>query len=92
MSIYPNTQSAGQADGVSRLDTVGEVHFSVRRNGHTLFLDGLVVRKLGDDILGGIPFMHDNDIGVRPFKSHIIIGGTDVIPYDSKGVCDSMIR
>ena len=36
--------------------------------------------------------MHDNDIGVRPFKSHIIIGGTDVIHYDSKGVCDPMIR
>ena len=57
MTNYPNAQSAGQADGVSRLDTVGVVHFSVRRNGHTLFFDGLVVRKLGDDILGGILFM-----------------------------------
>ncbi len=92
ITIYPNTQSAGQADGVSKLETVGEVHFTVQRDGETIFFDGLVVKVLGDDILGGIPFMSENDIGVRPFKSQIIIGGSTVIKYNSKGVCDPMVR
>ena len=92
ITVYPNTQTAGQADGVSKLDTVGEVHFSVELDGTPLFFDGLVVKNLGDDILGGIPFMSENDIGVRPSKSQIIIGGSDVIHYDSKGVCDPMVR
>ena len=76
IAIYPSKQSAGQADGVSKLDTVGEVHFTFQRDDDTLFFDGLVVKHLGDDILGGIPFMHENDIGVRPSKSQIIIGGS----------------
>ena len=92
ITIYPSTQKAGQADGISKLDTVGEAHFMVQRDNDTLCFDGLVVKTLGDDILGGIPFMHDNDIGVRPFKSHIILGGSKIIKYDTRGVCEPMVR
>ena len=92
LKIYPATQSAGQADGISKLNTVGEVHFSVMRNGRKLHFDGLVVKTLSDDILGGMPFLFKNDIGIRPFKSQIIIGGEDIVPYDGKGVCTPMIR
>ena len=92
LKIYPARQSAGQADGVSMLNTVGEVHFSFMRDGRKLSFDGLVVKSLSDDILGGMPFLFQNDIGIRPFKSQIIIAGTEIIPYDSKGVCAPMIR
>ena len=92
LKIHPATQSAGQADGISKLNTVGEVHFTVMRNGRKLHFDGLVVRTLSDDILGGMPFLFENDIGIRPFKSHIIIGGSEIIQYDSKGVCTPMVR
>ena len=92
LKIYPASQSAGQADGVSKLNTVGEVHFSVIRDGRKLVFSGLVVKDLSDDILGGIPFLYKNDIGIRPAKSQIIIGGTEIIPYDAKGVCAPMIR
>ena len=39
-----------------------------------------------------MPFLFKTDIGIRPFKSQIIIGGSEVIPYDSKGVCEPMVR
>ncbi len=87
-----DSRTSGQADGVSKLNTVGEVHFTIQRDGEPMFFDGLVVTNLGDDILGGIPFMSDNDIAVRPFKSQIIIGGSKIVNYDAKGVCEPMIR
>ena len=46
IKIHPNSQSAGQADGVSHVDTVGEVQFSVTRNGRSFKFDGLVVTRL----------------------------------------------
>ena len=92
LKIHPATQCAGQADGVSKLDTVGEVHFSIQRDGKNFKFDGLVVKTLSDDILGGMPFLHKNDIGIRPSKSQIIIRGTEIIKYNSKGVCTPMTR
>ena len=37
-------------------------------------------------ILAGMPFMIEYDIAVRPAKSQIIIGGTDIVEYDTKAV------
>ena len=91
LKIYPASQSAGQADGVSKLNTVGEIHFSVTRDGRKFYFDGSVVKSLSDDILGGVPLLCKNDIGIRPFKSQIIIGGSEIVPYDAKGVCAPMI-
>ena len=92
IKIHPNSQSAGQADGESHLDTVGEVHFSVTRNGRSFKFDGLVVTKLNDNVLAGMPFLVKNDIGIRPFKSLIIIGGTEKVKFDTHGICEPMVR
>ncbi len=90
--IQPATQSAGQADGISKLNTVGEVHFTISRNGKKFKFNGLVVGQLSDEVLAGMPFLFENDIGVRPFKSLIIIGGTEKVKYDGRGRCESMVR
>ena len=90
--IHPATQLAGQADGKSSLDTVGEVHFTVNRGNRSFKFDGLVVKHLNDDVLGGMPFMKDNDIAVRPAKSWIVIEGKEIITYNAKGVCTPMVR
>ena len=74
IQMQPATQCASQADGKTKLNTVGEVHFTVNRDGRSFQFDGLVVRDLNDDIIGGMSFMKDNDIGVRPAKSMIVIG------------------
>jgi len=90
--MNPATQCASQADGKTKLNTVGEVHFTVKRDGKTFKFDGLVVRDLNDDIIGGMSFMRDNDIGVRPAKSMIVIHGSQMITYNQRGICAPMVR
>ena len=81
LPIKPASQTARQADGVTPLDVIGEVHCNVTR-GHLLFqLDALVVKQLDVDILAGNPFLVRNDIAVRPCKKQIIIGDADIIHY-----------
>ena len=92
ITIFPCRQKAGHANGVPKLDTIGEVHSTVLHDGKPMFFDGLVMKDLGDDIFGGMPLLAVNDIGVRPSKSQIIIGGSKMIKYDSKGICEPMIR
>ena len=70
---------ARQADEVSPMDVIGEVHCSLTRGQWTFELDALVVRQLDIDILAGNPFMVRNDIGVRRAKRQIEIGGTEII-------------
>ena len=81
--ITPASQMARQADGVTPMDVIGEVHCSLTRGQWTFELDALVVRQLDVDILAGNPFMVRNDIGVRPAKRQIEIGGTEIISYSS---------
>ena len=81
--ITPASQMARQADGVTPMDVIGEVHCSLTRGHRTFELDALVVRQLDVDILAGNPFMVRNDIGVRPAKHQIEIGGTEIISYSS---------
>ena len=81
--ITPASQMARQADGVTPMDVIGEVHCSLTRRQWTFELDALVVRQLDVDILAGNPFMVRNDIGVRPAKRQIEIGGTEIISYSS---------
>ena len=81
--IMPASQVAGQADGVTPLDVIGEVHCSLTRGQWTFELDALVVCQLDVDILAGNPFMVCNNIGVRPAKRQNEIGGTDTISYSS---------
>ena len=79
----PASQMAHQADGVTPMDVIGEVHCSLTRGQWTFELDALVVHQLDIDILAGNPFMVRNDIGVCPAKHQIEIGGTDIISYSS---------
>ena len=81
--ITPASQMARQADGVTPMDVIGEVHCSLTRGHRTFELDALVVRQLDVDILAGNPFMVRNDIGVRPAKRQIEISGTEIISYSS---------
>ena len=65
------------------MDVIGEVHCSLTCGQWTFELDALVVRQLEVDIMAGNPFMVRNDIGVRPAKLQIEIGGTEIISYSS---------
>lgn len=79
--IKPASQDAFQADGVSPLEVVGEVHCTLQREGHSFQLDGLVIKCLDVDILAGNPFLKRNDIAIRPAKSQIVIGGSEIVSY-----------
>ena len=81
--ITPASQMAHQVDGATPMDVIGEVHCSLTRGHKTFELDALVVRQLDMDILAGNPFMVRNDIGVRPAKRQIEIGGTEIISYSA---------
>ena len=82
-SITLASQMARQADGVTPMDVIGEVHCSLTRGQWTFELDALVVHQLDVDILAGKPFMVRNDIGVCPAKCQIEIGHTEIISYSS---------
>ncbi|CAC5413942.1 unnamed protein product [Mytilus coruscus] len=68
VTIKKSNHSALQADGVTPLNTVGECHFTLSRDGIELQLEALVVNDLDVDILAGIPFMSSNDIAIFPSK------------------------
>ena len=79
--ITPASQMARQADGITPMDVIGEDHCSLTRGQSTFELDALVVRQLDVDILAGNPFMVHKDIGVRPAKRQIVIGGSEVVLF-----------
>ncbi|CAB3998268.1 Retrovirus-related Pol poly from transposon opus [Paramuricea clavata] len=82
-TIQKIKQTALQADGITPLSVVGEVHLDLSRNVHTLHLDGLVVNNLDVNVLAGTPFIVTNDISIRPSKQQITIKGTDVTHYNT---------
>lgn len=82
--IKKSTQSALQADGVTPLNIIGEIHLTLTRDNVDLNLEALVVNDLDVDILAGIPFMSSNDISVRPAKNKITINGCDDIFYGNQ--------
>ena len=65
-NIKKTKQTALQADGITPLSVIGEVHLNMSRNGHTLHLDALVVNDLDVDVLAGTPFMASNDVSITP--------------------------
>ena len=79
LPITPSSLSATQADWKSDLNVVGEARFSLTRNNVTLYFEGLVIRDLEVDVLGGIPFFEHNDIGMWPKRKQIWIGNQPVI-------------
>ena len=83
-TIMKTTTHANQADGKSQLDIVGEVQLQLKRFPHTFKLNALVVRKLNDEVIAGMPFLSANDIYVRPSKKEIHIGDNEVIHYETR--------
>jgi hypothetical protein len=89
VNIQRSTQSARQADGMSPLSVAGETRFSVTREDHRFYFEGLVVENLDVDILAGIPFMEENDITIRPAKQQIILGNGTIYSYGCASTDDS---
>ena len=71
VKIVKTTQKAVQADGVTPLNVVGEVHCSFTRSKVTFEFDGLVVTDLDCDILGGTPFQKSNGIMISSMNSFL---------------------
>ena len=84
--IKPSSQLAFQADGLSPLTVKGETHLVLERDNHTFKLDALVVECIDVDILAGVPFMHTNDISVRPAKHQVILGDGSVYQYSANTI------
>ena len=100
LKIEPTTGRAVQGDGITKLDTVGEVHVFVNRTcavtgrTHRLQFNGLVVKTLGSPVLAGMPFHRSNDVYSRPGQDTIYIGDCCGIRYDGstrKGLRESKI-
>ncbi len=81
LPLITASQVARQADGVTNLDVVGEVHFNLTRGDRSYAFHGLAVDKLDVNVLAGNPFLATNDIGTRPAKNQIVIGGSEVVYY-----------
>ena len=79
--INKSTQQAMQADGVTPLDIIGEVHVTLSRGNYDYKLDALVVSDLDVDILGGVTFMATNDISTRPAKQQVVIHDREIVQY-----------
>ena len=65
---------------------LGRTQFELTRNSKSFAMSALVCELKEPTILAGMPFMIEYDIAVRPAKSQIIIGGTDIVEYDTKAV------
>ena len=75
MHIRETSQDAIQADGISQLMIVGEVHETFARNKVELSFDALVCENLNaTDILGGMNFLYDNSIVPDARKQTISVG------------------
>ena len=84
ISIRPSRQGALQADERTPLDIIGEVKgIILKRGAHSFKFDGLVTRNDIGDIIGGEPFLEENDIALRPARKQIIIRGKEIIPYST---------
>ena len=57
-----SAHKAVQADGVTPLDVVGEVHCNLSVGKINIVLNGVVVKKLQCPILGGTNFIAENEI------------------------------
>jgi len=87
LQIEKSVHSCTLADKKTPLDVVGEVHTSFSRDGKNLEFNGLVVKELDVEVLGGIPFMTRNDIYPRPAKNLILFGDGSSFAYATNMKC-----
>ena len=76
LKMLPSKQRAFQADGITPLNVLGEVQASFVRDDNRLQFNGLVVKDLDVDILGGNPFQSVNDCYARPANREVYVGGS----------------
>ena len=69
--IRPNGQLARLGDGCTMISSLGEIDVSFTRAKWTVKFKAIVVEKLNTDIYGGMNFMIDNDISMRPKTGEI---------------------
>ena len=62
MPMTPATQRASLADGRTMLKTCGEVQIILHRGNNSFKLNALVVEELDVEILGGMPFLLQNNL------------------------------
>merc|ERR1712096_189191 len=62
MKLGKTSQTAVQADGLSGLKVVGEVHEYLERGSLKVIFEALVVEKLSVSVLGGMNTIYDNKI------------------------------
>ncbi|KAK2186368.1 hypothetical protein NP493_203g03011 [Ridgeia piscesae] len=67
LPITPASQIARQADGMTQLDVMGEIHCNVTRGSLSFQLYALVVKQRAVDILARNPFLADNGVAVRRY-------------------------
>ena len=84
LEIKPTVHSANQADGKSRLTTCGEVHLSFTCGDITLPMEAIVLEELGCDVIGGAPFLEQNQIVLDMPNRDIAIQSKHRFPYAPK--------
>lgn len=66
------------------MEVIGETHLELSRNGRSLSLQALVVKDLDVKVRGGILFMPNNDITIRPAKHQILFSNVEICSYGDK--------
>ena len=79
LHVKKTSHKAVQVDGESQLPVLGEVHTTFSRGALKLHFSGLVVSRLGVDILAGSNFHVENDVFSRIAKGTIHIGDHCVV-------------
>ena len=77
LPITKTCRKAFQADGTTPLSVIGEVKTVFTRDEHHLPFRGLVVKDLEVDILGGTPFLRENDVYSRVSRNTVYVGGSE---------------
>ena len=83
LPIRPTRQRARMADGKTPLHIDGQTNVTFHRNGQSLHMVALVANFTDTDILGGMDFLIDNDIGLRPARQQIMLRGGEIVSYQS---------
>ena len=79
LKISPNGQLVKLGDGCTLLASLGEIDVQFNRDKWNVRFRAIVVKTLNTEIYGGMTFMVDNDISVRPKTGEIKIHNKYII-------------
>ena len=84
LKIYQTPHSASQADGISVLEVVGEVHTTlIAENGVQLALDAIVVRKLKAGLIVSEAFLEEHQIVVDVPRRQLVMPDSRTIKFET---------